>query len=327
VNSDGFEKGRFIRKSMKTYMKKWIMIWLCIVLAGSVFSIPVNADMGPKPSVRITFENLGNELCYGTLLSSRESTGPSSSWNGKEEDARHNENPNGSYSYQNFGYDVWKAFVDYAKNDDFYFLQEAWQINETKEFAWTYYPPKEFKILLYFPETGEFSVSGVYERYAFDSYFAVNMEGVKLFAEGYGELSSEEQIHAIRSYNYTVEIVSLIIRVVITILIEMAVAMLFGFRRKKQLLLLVVVNIATQVILNVLLNRINYYSGEMAFVFYYIIFEIVVFVLEAILYCFVMKKVSEKEKSIWFYVLYALIANASSFGAGFMVAKMLPGIF
>lgn len=35
------------------------------------------------------------ELCYATLLSSKESTGPSSAWNGREEDARHNENPRG----------------------------------------------------------------------------------------------------------------------------------------------------------------------------------------------------------------------------------------
>lgn len=150
-------------------MKKLLVMLLCFVMVLAVFPITASADTGPKPSVRITFENLGNEECWGTLLSSKESTGPSSAWNGDEEDARHNENPNEQYSYQPFGYDIWKAFVDYAENDDFYFLQEAWQINDTKELSWTYYPPNEFKILLYFPETGEYAISGVYERYAFDS--------------------------------------------------------------------------------------------------------------------------------------------------------------
>lgn len=308
-------------------IKKLIVMLLCFVMTFAVFPITARADMGPKPSVRITFENLGDEVCWGTLLSSKESTGPSSAWNGKEEDAQHNENPNGYYSYQKFGYDVWKAFVDYAENDDFYFLQEAWQINETKELAWTYYPPNEFKILLYFPETGEFSVSGVYERYAFDSYFTVNMDGVKLSVDYNEELSSDERMNAFKSYNYTVEIVSLVARIIITILIEMAIALLFGFRKKKQLLLLVGVNAATQIILNVLLNVINYNSGELAFVVFYILFEIAVFVIEAILYCTIMKKISETPKKNWFYVLYALIANAVSFGAGFIVAQMLPGIF
>ena len=308
----------------KRFTKVLTMI-LCTVMVIMIFPITANADMGPKPSVRITFENLGNEEYWGTLLSSKESTGPSSAWDGNEEDARHNENPN--YSYQTFGYDIWKAFVDYAENDDFYFLQEAWQINETKELAWTYYPPNEFKILLYFPATGEFSVSGVYERYAFDSYFTVNMDGVKLSVDYNEELSSDERINAFKSYNYTVEIVSLVARIIITILIEMAIALLFGFRKKKQLILLIGVNTATQIILNVLLNVINYNSGELAFVIFYILFEIAVFVIEAILYCTIMKKISEQPKKNWFYVLYALIANAVSFGAGFIVAQMLPGIF
>ena len=198
---------------------------LCAVLVMMVFPITASADTGPKPSVRITFENLGTEECWGTLLSSKPSTGPSSAWNGNEEDAQHNENPNGYYSYQKFGDDIWKAFVDYDEKDDYYFLQEAWQINETKELAWTYYPPNEFKILLYFPETGEYAVSGVYERYAFDSYFTVNMDGVKLSVDYNEELSSDDRLNAYKSYNYGVEIGSLVARILITIIIEMGIAL------------------------------------------------------------------------------------------------------
>lgn len=300
---------------------------LCAVLVMMVFPITASADTGPKPSVRITFENLGDKECWGTLLSSKQSTGPSSAWNGKEEDAQHNENPNGYYSYQKFGYDVWKAFVDYAENDDFYFLQEAWQINETKELAWTYYPPNEFKILLYFPETGEYAVSGVYERYAFDSYFTVNMDGVKLSVDYNEELSSDDRLNAYKSYNYGVEIGSLVARILITIIIEMGIALLFGYREKKQLLLLVGVNSGTQIILNVLLNIINYNSGEMAFVVFYALFELVVFALEAILFYHLLNKISIKQKPKWLAVVYALVANAVSFGAGMMIAECLPGIF
>ena len=292
-----------------------------------VFPITASADTGPKPSVRITFENLGTEECWGTLLSSKPSTGPSSAWNGNEEDAQHNENPNGYYSYQKFGYDIWKAFVDYDEKDDYYFLQEAWQINETKELAWTYYPPNEFKILLYFPETGEYAVSGVYERYAFDSYFTVNMDGVKLSVDYNEELSSDDRLNAYKSYNYGVEIGSLVARILITIIIEMGIALLFGYREKKQLLLLVGVNSGTQIILNVLLNIINYNSGEMVFVVFYVLFELVVFAIEAILFYHLLNKISIKQKPKWLAVVYALVANAVSFGAGMMIAECLPGIF
>lgn len=294
-------------------------------MVTALFPITASADIGPKPSVRITFENLGDKLCYGTLLSSEESTGPSSAWDGNEEDARHNENEN--YSYQSFGYDIWKAFVDYAENDDFYFLQEAWQINETKELAWTYYPPNEFKILLYFPESDEFAVSGIYERYAFDSYFTVNMDGVKLSVDYDEELSSDDRIHAYRSYNYAVEFGSLAVRIILTILIEMAIALLFGYREKRQLLLLVGVNGITQIILNVLLNIINYNAGELAFVISYILFELVVFAVEAILFYHLLNRLTIKQKPKWLAVVYALVANAVSFVAGMYIAEWLPGIF
>jgi len=306
---------------------KVITTFMCAIMVIMIFPITANADMGPKPSVRITFENLGTEECWGTLLSSKQSTGPSSAWNGNEEDAQHNENPNGYYSYQKFGYDVWKAFVDYDEKDDYYFLQEAWQISETKELAWTYYPPNEFKILLYFPETGEYAVSGVYERYAFDSYFTVNMDGVKLSVDYNEELSSDDRLNAYKSYNYGVEIGSLVARILITILIEMGIALLFGYKEKKQLLLLAGVNSGTQIILNVLLNIINYNSGEMAFVVFYVLFELVVFAIEAILFYHLLNKISIKQKPKWLAVVYALVANAVSFGAGMMIAECLPGIF
>ena len=65
-----------------------LAVLLYLVLVAVAFPITANADMGPKPSVRIRFENMGDALCYGTLLSERESTGPASVWDGTEEHAR-----------------------------------------------------------------------------------------------------------------------------------------------------------------------------------------------------------------------------------------------
>lgn len=299
---------------------------MCAIMVLVIFPITASADTGPKPSVIINFENLGDEECWGTLLSSKPRTAACHAWDGTEFDAQHNENPNGLYDHKDFGYDVWKAFVDYDEKDDFYFVQEAWQINETKELAWTYYPPSEFKILLYFPKTGEYAVSGVYDKYAFDSYFTVNMDGAKLSVDYNEELSSDDALNAYKSYNYRVEIVSLVARIIITIVIEMAIALLFGYREKKQLLLLAGVNSGTQIILNVLLN-ICYNSSEMAFDVFYLLFELVVFATEAILFYHLLNKLSIKQKPQWLAVVYALVANAVSFGSGMLIAEWLPGIF
>ena len=62
-----------------------------------------------------------------------------------------------------------------------------------------------------------------------------------------------------------------------------------------------VVNIITQIILNVLPNVINYNSGPFAFTFFYVLFELIVFALEAVLYCTILKRISEKEKEDAYY--------------------------
>lgn len=290
-------------------------VLMCVITAVAL-SVTASADMGPKPSVNVDFENLGDELCYATLLSRTKTTGPASAWDGDD-----------NHSYMPCGYDVWKAFVEYEDSDGFYYLQETWQINETQKLAWTYYPPNEFKILLYFPETNTFASSGIYERYAFDTYFTVNMEGVDLSVDYNEELSTNKRLEAYKSYNYRVEIASLAARVVITILIEMAIALIFGYREKKQLLLLAGVNSVTQIILNVLLNVINYNSGELAFVVFYVLFELIVLVCEAVVYYILLNKISVKPKPKWLAVIYALVANAASFVGGMLIAQWLPGIF
>lgn len=308
-------------------MRKWIVVLICALMFMSIFPVTVSADTVPKPSVRITFENLGDELCYGTLLSSKESTGPSSAWNGDPEYALHNENPNGYYSYLSYGYDVWKAFVDFAEKDDFYFLQEVWQVNETKQLAWTYYPPSEFKILLYFPNTGEFAVSDVYKRYAFDSYFTVNMDDAILIVDYNEELSTNQRLSAYKSYNYAAEIAALAARIAITIVIEIVIALAFGYWEKKQLLLITKLNGGTQIVLNVLLNIINYRSGQLAFVLFYILFEIIVVIIEAVIMFIFVNRISLNEKRRWQIALYVLIANAASFWAGLYLAERLPELF
>ena len=50
-------------------MKKFMTLLLCSIVLLVSFPMTAKADFGPKPSVQIDFEGLGDELCYGTLLS------------------------------------------------------------------------------------------------------------------------------------------------------------------------------------------------------------------------------------------------------------------
>lgn len=251
---------------MRRFQAVFLLI-LCAAIITVGFPSAARADMGPKPSVRIHFENMGDELCYGTLLSKTKTTGPASVWDGIEYHAKHNENK--SYSYAAFDYETWKVFAEYQDEDGYYFLQEGWKVSETKKIEWTYYPPQSFKILLYYPETQTFAVSGIYERYAFDTYYTVDMDGVHINEVRCEEANgTPEGLEASRSYDYSQELISLAVRIVLTILIEMIIALLFGYRHKKQLLFLAGVNGGTQIVLNVLLNIINYKGGQLAFVLF-----------------------------------------------------------
>lgn len=293
--------------------RKLTILLLCFVLLGALYPVPANADIGPKPSVHITFENMGDQLCYGTLLSQTPSTGPASAWDGNEEHIHTN----------NLPLDIWRAFVDYKDEDGYFFLQWGWQVNESHSLDWGYRPPQSFKILLYYPETDTFIVSGIYERYAFDTYYTVNMDGIKIDSVDV----QETVMTAVKSYDYTWELISLACRIILTVLIEIGIAVLFGFRQKQLLKWIAVINIVTQVILNVLLNVINYNQGSLAFFLCYILFELVVLVIETILYCFLLNRLSQTDIRKGKAAAYALVANLCSFLAGWLIAIAIPGIF
>ena len=293
-------------KTMKKIIKI-VLIILCAAAAAVTFLPDAKADIGPKPSVVVDFTGFEGKTYYVTLLSSTESTGPFSAPDiSSLEDLRYEENDD--------EFDIFIKFAEYKDPDGFYFLQPFSDCTQTHSFRWSYYPPQEFKVLVYFPDTDSFAVSSSYERYAFDSYFTAGPDessGINI------------TLSVVKSYNYSNELLSLAVRIILTIAAETAVALLFRLKDKKTLRFIAVVNIITQTALNASLNIINFRMGVMAFVMYYIILEPIVFAAETLLYLFRLKDKASKTK----LVFYAFSANAASFIIGILLAYWLPGIF
>lgn len=288
-------------------MKKIAIILFCVLFITIMFTGTARADIGPKPSIVVDFYGLDGKTYYATLLSSEKSTGPFSALN----DSNHT---NVHYQEGDEDYEIFLKFAGYHDVDGYYFLQFFKDCTQTDQFSWTYYPPQVFKILLYFPETDSFIISdNHYERYAFDSYFTAEVSDTALLAES--------------SYEYTNETFSLIARIVLTVAAELGIALLFGFRERKQFRFIILVNVITQIALNLALNIINYRSGELAFIIFYVILEIAVFITEAVLYTWYLKKNSQKEIPGWKPGIYALTGNIISFALGFGLAYLIPGIF
>lgn len=332
------------------------LTFLTFVLLAPAFlrtePIKASADTGPKPSVHVTFENMGDELCYGTLLSKTPSTGPAEAWDGTED---------GKYFFNGADETVWRAFVEFKDEDGFYFLQWFWRADEKKTLNWRYYPPQTFKILLYYPDratksgaadnsaggatrdsettaaSGAFCVSDVLERYAFHSYYFVDMRNVQ--SETIGTIA---KISATQGNDYSAEILGFFVRFIITLGVETLLALAFGLRTKRAFLTVLAANGATQVALNILLNVQLHFNNVYGVFPLYFFAELFVFVAEAALYCFILGKrknggvsgsadenggkaaIAYSKKRL---ILYAFTANLVSFCIGLPLAILLPAVF
>lgn len=299
-------------------MGKKILAFVCAALIIAFFyaAVPkeISADMGPKPSVVIDFENMNGETYYVTLLSSQKSTGPYIAHEGGDE-----ENTD----------DIWRAFAHYKDKDGYYFLQFCKELHGDDTFKWTYYPPDKFKVLLYFPERKAYVADdGIYERYAFDSYYTFDGGAID-FENGRSDAvlvrNSVE-----KSYNYPWETFSLIVRYFITVAIEVALALIFGFKRKGIWVLRVLaVNAVTQLFLKVALNLEAHYLRTQYVIVVYAMLETAVAIAECTVYAGlngISRTVADKD-GIRRILAYGAVANILSFGAGLGLAKVIPGIF
>ncbi|MCT4631324.1 MAG: hypothetical protein N4A76_01140 [Firmicutes bacterium] len=289
-------------------MKKKILV-LCIVLT-MLLSTFTYGDIGPKPSVVVDFSGIDIGEYYVTLLSDVPDLGPHYVASTRPDENRFDEEDEGYY--------IWKKFVDYKDTDDYYFLQYMNECSDSNQFSWTYYPPEKFKILIYLPESDLFIVSDdILERYAFDSYFTAKVS-----------LGEEMSMDISKSYSFSTEIFSLMVRIILTVLIELFIALLFGLKRKNIFRFIVVVNIITQTLLNIILNLVNYKYGGVAFVLNYVWLEGLVIGIEATAYgYYINNKHSDLGIRRFVPLTYAILANVISFLVGLYLAYYIPGVF
>lgn len=289
-------------ETKKLFKRLGVLLAVLVLLAA--LALPAFADTGPKPSVEVRFQGLPDTVCYATLLSQQSSTGPAYAWDGDPETAYYDGSPDHA---------VWQAFVQYEDADGFFFLQQSWQVDGDTPLRWGYYPPQCFKVLLYFPETNAFVCSETLERYAFDSYFTAVLQ------------SGDAPTLTVTRDSDARNLGGLWARIAITLAVELLLALLFGLRGS-QLGLVAAANVLTQILLNAAVQLLRIPTDPTRYVIGYLLLELLVFAIEAGVYCLCLPKMGGKKRRI-VYVLYALVANAASFGAGLLLAQWVPQIF
>lgn len=291
-------------------MKKIFKTIFASLLVIFVLPYTAHADMGPKPSVTIDFNGINDRTFYVTLLSESSGYGP---WNVHDD-----EYPEDYYLYglSEEGKDAFWKMVDYKDSDGYYFLQNISKCDsENPSFAWTYFPPDPFKVLVYFPETDTFLVSDVTNRTVFHAKYTVALNEAK-----------DGHIQAVFKSDTKGEGVAFAGRLVGTLIVELLIALVFAYKEKKIFGFIVKLNIVTQLLLNLVLSFTVYYGGLFVFILIYLFAEIMVFLIEAIAYRIYFPKHSQKNIGLLGAVLYAAIANAASFFAGIWIQVFFESV-
>ena len=311
-------------------MKKHLRSLLALLIAAMLLCCIAMADTGPKPSAAFTLTGMPDEDYYVTMLSEIDQYGPHHTYTEGEEI------PGWVLSggVEDPAYPIWQKFVDYADADGYYFLCDLFtQQHGDAEFGWGYYPPERFKLLLYFPESDIFLCSGITERYAFDSVYQVDLGG-----QDPSEIASLSLTHpegetgdfAVDQSDGThQQVVGFLGRLAITLVVELAVAWGWGYRKGRQLLFIGVVNLITQCALNAALLYWGAQQNSRGFIiFWYILLELAVTGIEAACYAGLLPGIDHRDAGARRRAaLYALIANVLSFLAGLALSQVFPAIF
>lgn len=287
-------------------MKKFIISLFAFLLTFIFFitSSPTvaYADTGPKPQTTIEIYNLENSdyiVAFGAK---------------KCNPTHHFFIPEDEKNGKTYYGDIEDLTLVYNKVT----LPEEWKLLDISSFYEDttrlviqsgYMWPSEFILIIYNKVSDNYYLSEVTKTYAFHSYFKYNM---KNYQED--SISLEKKIILEKSYQYGKEILGFLLRLAVTLAIEMLLAVAFQFN-KKSLWIIGITNLVTQVGLNLALNLTTYLSGKsLWFIIIYAFIELMIVLVEAIIFKILCRR--GKDETREFIIIYTILANVLSFVLG-----------
>lgn len=282
-----------------------------VLILMAALGIYAFADFGPKPSVVVEFENAGDQEYYVTLVAKEDKLGSPYSPITAEDQPETDDIA------------IWNRLVAYEDPDGMVFAGNVQKLTGDGAYVWGYYPPSEFRVLIYFPDTDSFVESSeILEQYAFDSYYQMDFNDLP---ENWNDAVAA--IPVTRKYNLLWQITAFLLRLAVTVAVECLLAVLFGFKGKRQMLLVLAVNCATQLAMNLLILD----ESVGLFVFYvlqYALIEVGVILAEGLVYCLALPKLATPEQNRNIHpIAFAFFGNVASFSLGFLLSNWFPMLF
>ncbi|MDI9468710.1 MAG: hypothetical protein QM296_00710 [Bacillota bacterium] len=277
--------------------RKRITALLLILLGMLCLPATVSADMGPKPSVSVEVKGLNGREVVITLLSETPDVGPY-------------EADNSDRVFGEKADDVRLAAIA----DDFYFLHVSKRVSAVEPiFTWSYYPPPVFKVLLLFDDGG-YAVSEPLRRTAFHACYTVDAGQLRPAA---GEKLPLEVTARLAPGLLGRLALLFALPLILTLLVEVVLAFVFGYRHASQLRTIIVVNLLTQLLLTLGLVLADYYANLFLYLPTLVFGEIIVLLIEAAIYRRLLTREAGPEpRSPRRATAYAVVANLASLALG-----------
>lgn len=278
-------------------MRKLLSLFLLMILTTSLLSIQSHADMGPKATADILIVGVDDNFYFDVLIERTNEVEVLSELELSEMI---------EYNYYQTDYPA-HVLNGYQDEDGFasrtLYSGAPGTISkfdaEIDEFHLGYFhAPEIFKVVIIL-EDDTMIVSEIIERKLFNSQMTYDLTGVDLSTDQFGVGVLEEDI----PYNdFTL---SLILRVIITIAVEILILWMFKFRHAKSYKLVGFMNFVTQTLLSLGMVLGYYFWGSIfGLAAVLVIGEFFVFVSEIAIYSIFLK-----EKGHGKAILYGFVAN------------------
>ena len=177
----------------------------------------------------------------------------------------------------------------------------------------TYRYPKTFKVLMFDKTNNTILISDEITQEAFDSKMKVTFTE-EFINEEYLDITIVSTSNKITEQHYYLKGISgIILRLVLTIVIELFILYLFKYRKKKSYILVGITNFVTHTILTISLFAFFYLQGAWTNFFLIIPFEILIILAETVFYAIALKEYSKGRA-----VGYAFLANIATILVSFI---------
>ena len=267
-------------------LKKFMLIAVLLIGTG------IGITNGYFQSTKIDFEGVESE-CYATLLSRYTVSG---TWSTQ-------------LQYDLNAPDKVIAFFDAYEDPDPYFYLNYFQDISEGLLYWPYYPPDDFKVLVYFPDSGVSMVTGqAYQRYALTST--------------YKAVISDGKIVMKPNYDYAKLIAITSFRIMIGIAASLLVSFLFGRPMRSEWKYVLGSTILFHVLLNLMISFYSFRHGFSMVEYYLFVWLAYVpfFLLQGYFY-------TRRAYSIESPYFCSLFSNVAAYALGMFLVDNFPKLF